>query len=357
MEAVVEKKCPSCRSMHVENTKCCVSCIVKAKARYDLKKEEILQKSKEDRIKNPDKYKQINKKKYENHKQEIQQKNKEYYQEHKEEISQQRKEHYKEHKEEISQQRQEYYNEHKEKINERRREKRANEPEVALAKSQTYSNSSIGKCRDIVSGAKQRQIDVDMTRDDIMKLTDMPCFYCGTETTDKVSRNGIDRMNNLIGYTLNNSVSCCWMCNNMKKCLDALTFVERCAHISYEHGGSGQVTDKWFDVIGKSYARYKSRINREAKHVFELTYEQYITLRKQSCFYCHRVSTTDKHLNGIDRKDSNIGYILENCVSCCGGCNLAKGTNLPNVFIEQCKKIAVYKHDIPKMPRQLCIMG
>lgn len=76
MEAVVEKKCPSCRSMHVENTKCCVSCIVKAKARYDLKKEEILQKSKEDRIKNPDKYKQINKKKYENHKQEIQQKTK-----------------------------------------------------------------------------------------------------------------------------------------------------------------------------------------------------------------------------------------------------------------------------------------
>ena len=28
--------------------------------------------------------------------------------------------------------------------------------------------------------------------------------------------------------------------------------------------------------------------------------------------------------NGIDRKDNNIGYIIENCVSCCGICNRMK---------------------------------
>jgi hypothetical protein len=30
--------------------------------------------------------------------------------------------------------------------------------------------------------------------------------------------------------------------------------------------------------------------------------------------------------NGIDRKDNNLGYTEENCVSCCAICNRAKGT-------------------------------
>lgn len=326
MEVIIEKKCPSCKSKHNETTKCCASCIVKSRARYLLKKEEILQKAKEDRIENPEKHKQQNKKNYEKHKEERQRKNKEYQQEHKDEI------------------------------NERRRDKRVDNPEEAREKSQAYSNSLTGKCRNIISGAKQRQIIVDITKDEIMNITNLPCFYCRTETIDKVKRNGIDRMNNSKGYTQDNSVSCCWLCNNMKKCLDALTFVERCAQISYEHGGPGQTTEKWNNVNGMTFARYKSKITRKGKHRFELTYEQYNFIRNQSCFYCHR-KTTERHMNGIDRKNSNIGYIFENCVSCCGDCNVAKGTNLPYDFIEQCKKISTYKHEIPNIPYQPLMFG
>lgn len=28
--------------------------------------------------------------------------------------------------------------------------------------------------------------------------------------------------------------------------------------------------------------------------------------------------------NGIDRKDSNVGYVYENCVPCCSKCNFVK---------------------------------
>jgi hypothetical protein len=211
MEAVIEKKCPSCKSMHVETTKCCVSCIAKAKARYDLKKEEILQKSKEYSITNKEKIKQNKAKYYKDNKEYFQNKSKLYNEEHKEELQQQRKNHYEAHKEEILQKNKHYRDdEKKDEINERRREKRADDPERALENSRLYSNSLKGKCRDIVSGAKQRGISVDMTKAEIMRLTDMSCFYCGNETIDKVMRNGIDRMNNAIGYTPRNSVSCCW---------------------------------------------------------------------------------------------------------------------------------------------------
>ena len=40
---------------------------------------------------------------------------------------------------------------------------------------------------------------------------------------------------------------------------------------------------------------------------------QRIRRTKEKCFF-----------NGVDRVNSNKGYILENCVSCCSWCNFSK---------------------------------
>lgn len=47
--------------------------------------------------------------------------------------------------------------------------------------------------------------------------------------------------------------------------------------------------------------------------------------------------------NGIDRIDSTIGYLKNNCVSCCSKCNYMKMRLDKKEFIEQCIKISQFQ--------------
>lgn len=67
---------------------------------------------------------------------------------------------------------------------------------------------------------------------------------------------------------------------------------------------------------------------------FNLNKDELKTLVDGECYYC---GTKPKNItkyanryngqytyNGIDRKNNNIGYNIENCISCCKTCNFAK---------------------------------
>ena len=43
---------------------------------------------------------------------------------------------------------------------------------------------------------------------------------------------------------------------------------------------------------------------------------------------------------GIDRGDNSKGYLPENLVPCCKGCNRAKSTRSPREFVEGCRTVA-----------------
>lgn len=68
--------------------------------------------------------------------------------------------------------------------------------------------------------------------------------------------------------------------------------------------------------------------------IFSLTLEEFSYLIKQKCTYCgsppsqeikrSKSKKTQIIYNGIDRIDSSLGYIVENCVSCCKFCNQSK---------------------------------
>lgn len=69
------------------------------------------------------------------------------------------------------------------------------------------------------------------------KLIFSDCIYCSTKpfnfstkvktkTTDKVYYNGVDRVDNSIGYTIDNSVSCCRRCNSAKNNKSKEEFLE-----------------------------------------------------------------------------------------------------------------------------------
>lgn len=74
--------------------------------------------------------------------------------------------------------------------------------------------------------------------------------------------------------------------------------------------------------------------------VFELSETECLLLFAGRCHYCGALPREKRHFNrvvrqnGIDRRDSSIGYISDNCVSCCTLCNYAKR----NLSVEEFKK-------------------
>jgi len=74
--------------------------------------------------------------------------------------------------------------------------------------------------------AKNRKIPFLLTEAEFLLLIDKPCFYCGQlpNTTYKFATfendfvyNGIDRKDNAKGYTKENCVTCCNLCNLSKR--------------------------------------------------------------------------------------------------------------------------------------------
>ena len=64
--------------------------------------------------------------------------------------------------------------------------------------------------------AEKKELPFDISKETFSHYTDLPCYLCGKEVSDTHS-NGIDRLDNSKGYTLDNIRSCCGICNYMKK--------------------------------------------------------------------------------------------------------------------------------------------
>lgn len=75
--------------------------------------------------------------------------------------------------------------------------------------------------------ATTRNIPMSLSNEEILNLVFDKCFYCNSGHSNKVishlgeymTFNGIDRMNNTKGYTIQNSVTCCKVCNISKSIL------------------------------------------------------------------------------------------------------------------------------------------
>jgi hypothetical protein len=78
---------------------------------------------------------------------------------------------------------------------------------------------------------------------------------------------------------------------------------------------------------------------------FQLTADEFKVITEKKCHYCGGYSQDrDPRFfgNGIDRKDSNIGYLINNCVPCCGTCNFIKNNMHFDDFIKYIKRL--YEH-------------
>ena len=77
------------------------------------------------------------------------------------------------------------------------------------------------------------------------------------------------------------------------------------------------------------------RAAKERNIEWLLTDEEFKLFWQQPCSYCgDKIETI-----GIDRKDNNKGYLIENCISCCSICNTMKMTLTKEGFINKIKQI------------------
>jgi 5-methylcytosine-specific restriction endonuclease McrA len=98
--------------------------------------------------------------------------------------------------------------------------------------------------------ARDRKYTWELTNEEFYNITKSNCYYCGIKPLGEAhSRNGsfiyngIDRVNNLIGYVLSNVVACCKDCNLAK----------------YK-----KITDQFLEYINRVYnhQRYKDSIKQ-----------------------------------------------------------------------------------------------
>lgn len=90
-------------------------------------------------------------------------------------------------------------------------------------------------------GAKDRGYEFNLSMEEFREIIEQNCYYCGDEPTkiftqyrcsSNIVYNGIDRVDNRIGYIKSNCVSCCQTCNTMKMALTKNEFFEHIKKIN-----------------------------------------------------------------------------------------------------------------------------
>ena len=82
--------------------------------------------------------------------------------------------------------------------------------------------------------ARDRGLEWALGYEDVKRLIASPCFYCGAVNSNhKVTKNckegfdhnGIDRVDSAMGYTIDNVVPCCKVCNRAKNNMTQKDFI------------------------------------------------------------------------------------------------------------------------------------
>lgn len=84
-----------------------------------------------------------------------------------------------------------------------------------------------GKLKVYRYSAKKRGYPFLLTKDQFDTVISSPCHYCKTPNAM-----GVDRKDNSLGYSVENSLPCCGVCNKMKMCTDYELFIEHIRRIA-----------------------------------------------------------------------------------------------------------------------------
>ena len=108
-----------------------------------------------------------------------------------------------------------------------------------------------------------------------------------------------------------------------------------CGCLRNETAGGLNKLNPGLAMMRAKISQYKYSAKKKG-HIWDLTEEQFAEITKKNCFYCggkpkqtckaNKRVNGDYIYNGIDRKDNDKGYTIENSVPCCITCNMAKNS-------------------------------
>jgi hypothetical protein len=99
---------------------------------------------------------------------------------------------------------------------------RNRENKTPMMRCESSFNALLGSYK---ARAKKKNLSFTLTKEEFKNLTSSNCYYCGTPPLQWHNRqnfdgyyiyNGIDRVDNNLGYDINNCVPCCMNCNKSK---------------------------------------------------------------------------------------------------------------------------------------------
>lgn len=122
-----------------------------------------------------------------------------------------------------------------------------NPPDNRLPNGVSFINSLI---YDYKRRCKRKGLNFNLDYDSFKNLILQNCHYCGQEPSNlgrktnlnnrlikrfngQFNYNGIDRVNNDLGYSLDNVVPCCKLCNTMKFTLSKKQFLKQIQRIIF----------------------------------------------------------------------------------------------------------------------------
>lgn len=115
----------------------------------------------------------------------------------------------------------------------------------------------------------------------------------------------------------------------------------------YREKNKEKIKQNWKEWYEKNPERSIKRRFTDAKRKaklrnkeWALSFDEYQLLIGQPCYYCnYKLGERVRRASGLDRINSNIGYVPGNCVSCCYKCNIIKGQFLTS---EETKLVVNY---------------
>ena len=162
---------------------------------------------------------------------------------------------------------------------------------------------------------------------------------------DHINRQTAKENNKNIGQTIKICTTCCKEYNISEfKGINSET--KTCKNCREQNKKQDKLRDKekrnllGRTSINQSFRSYMKEANRRNLE-FQLSKDIFCNIIKENCHYCNEINN-EKNFNGIDRLDSNKGYMVDNCVSCCSLCNYLKNKTSFDVFINRIQHIVTY---------------
>ena len=130
-------------------------------------------------------------------------------------------------------------------------------------------------------------------------------------------------------------------------------------HFDFGASKRKQFGESSFQRVYRAYKASAKRRNFE----FNLEIDVFQKLTQSNCHYCGikplqkmKAKDANEHYlyNGIDRKNSTVGYHENNCVPCCGTCNKAKSNLTENEWNSWILRIVnKFNNEHDEMPKSL----